>query len=300
MHNIPFFDTTLFNAFYYFIFWSVFGWCLETVVRTIETGEFEPRGFLNGPICPIYGFGVISMILISKPIIDNIILLYFVSVIICSLLELTVGILLEKLFDGKWWDYSTYKFNYKGIISLKISLLWGLGCVIVLKFIHPFLNNTVEHIPHSFGNIMAIFAFSIIIIDLICSILEVIELKNKLRQLDNLAKVLRKTSDTIGGNISKKVLTIKDNIEPSNIKENLSYEISNIKEKYEYLTEQIINSKHIRIIRSFPYISSNKYNYVLSSIKYKLKSRKNRKSPFYLEEIKSSEKTNNIGEVHES
>ncbi|MBP1567476.1 MAG: putative ABC transporter permease, partial [Oscillospiraceae bacterium] len=103
---VDFLGNTVFELYFYFLWWSVFGWFLEVVDRTLETGGFENRGFLNGPICPIYGFGVIIITHVLAPLKGNILILYVLSVAICTSFELFVGVLMEKLFHAKWWDYS--------------------------------------------------------------------------------------------------------------------------------------------------------------------------------------------------
>jgi len=152
---ISFLDNTVFELFYYFLWWSVFGWFMEVIVRTLETGGFENRGFLNGPICPIYGFGVIMITHFLAPFKETILPLYILSALICTSFELFVGILLQKLFHAKWWDYSEERFNYKGFICLRISLLWGIGSVLVICVVQPAIEKVVAKIPFLAGNIFA-------------------------------------------------------------------------------------------------------------------------------------------------
>jgi len=246
MQHIHLFNMTLFEIGFYFLYWSAFGWIVEVIVRTLETGEFEDRGFLNAPICPIYGFGVVIVYLTLSRL-KSIIALYVLSVVICSAIELFVGLLLEKMFHAKWWDYSNEKFNYKGYICLKISLLWGVACLLVVKTVQPAIIKLVGYIPYTAGNIILIIAAIVIIIDTICSVCEVLNFNNKLKQIEKISEILNNSSLKIGGNISG--------------------EVQEIIQKYEKILEQ---AKKTRFIKAFPGLKSIKYNNALKLIKEKL------------------------------
>ena len=144
----------------YFVIYSFMGWVYETIVCTIRWKRWENRGFLYGPICPIYGTGAVgSMIVID--IVDQMGISYswwqvFVFSMLASIvLEFTTHWTLEKLFHAKWWDYSEEKFNYRGFICLRISLLWGVGSVLVICVMQPLIEKVVSKIPYLGGNIFA-------------------------------------------------------------------------------------------------------------------------------------------------
>ena len=246
MQNIHLFNMTLFEIGFYFLYWSSFGWILEVIVRTLETGEFEDRGFLNAPICPIYGFGVLIVYTTLSPL-KSVLVLFILSVVLCSVIELFVGLLLQKLFHAKWWDYSHEKFNYKGYICVKISLLWGVGCLLVIKTVHPIIIKLVTYIPYTAGNIILSVVIIVLIIDTTCSICEVLNFNNKLKQIEKISTTLNNSSLKIGGNISG--------------------EVQEIKQMYDKLLEQ---AKKTRFIKSFPNMTSINYNNALKLIKEKL------------------------------
>lgn len=237
-------NDTLFEVFYYFCWWSVFGWFLEVVVRTLETGGFENRGFLNGPFCPIYGFGVTIITHILEPIQDNFFILYISSSLICTSFELLVGILMQKIFRTKWWDYSHEKFNYKGFICLRIALLWGVGSVLVIRVVHPVILKAIHYIPHTAGNVIAAFIVFFILIDLGATLADVRNFNRRLKQVDTIGKILHDKSIALGENISDEVLSLNS--------------------KYERLSEQIRNS---RIVKAFPTMKPSKYYSTFEKIK---------------------------------
>ena len=103
-----------FQLVFIFFIYAFFGWVLEVIRAALHEKKFVNRGFLSGPYCPIYGFGVVSVLLLLTPLKTNLPLLFVSSIILTSTLEFAAGFILEKLFYQKWWDYSTYRFNFNG------------------------------------------------------------------------------------------------------------------------------------------------------------------------------------------
>ena len=127
---------SLYQILAFFLIYSCLGWCLEVIYAAVSTGQLVNRGFLNGPVCPIYGFGMIIVLFTLSPLADNLLLLYLGGVILPSVLELVGGWALYKLYHTRWWDYSDFPFNIGGYICLEFSLLWGVGTVVVMKAVH--------------------------------------------------------------------------------------------------------------------------------------------------------------------
>ena len=129
------------NALYltlaYFLIYSFLGWCCEVIYCTLNSGTFVNRGFLNGPYCPIYGFGMVGILALLEPVFDNMPLLFLGATLITSSIELAGGWILYKLFHARWWDYSKKPFNLGGYICAEFSLIWGLATLGVIKFLHP-------------------------------------------------------------------------------------------------------------------------------------------------------------------
>ncbi|SHM26006.1 putative ABC transporter permease [Ruminococcus flavefaciens] len=185
----------------FFVIYAFFGWCLEVVYQAVEHGKFINRGFLNGPYCPIYGFGVIIVYGALEPLKENILILYFGAVMLTTALELITGFLLEKIFDQKWWDYSHERFNLKGYICIKFSLLWGVACLVTVRLIHPAVNKFVDKLPHIVGIPILVVFFIGFISDMIITILAIIHIKKKLKLLDSISDEMRKISDKTGEKI---------------------------------------------------------------------------------------------------
>ena len=135
------------NLFLYFILYSFLGWVMETCYCSILEHRLVPRGFLYGPICPIYGGGVTLMILFFTPLKKNLVLFYVVAVVVMTSWEYFVGWVLEATTHVKYWDYSQYRFNLKGRVCLWVALTWGVLSYIVIFFIHPPIQSLVADLP---------------------------------------------------------------------------------------------------------------------------------------------------------
>lgn len=119
---------SIYELLWLFFIYAFFGWCIEVVFCGLNEGHFINRGFLNGPVCPIYGVGGVIVVLCLTPIKDNLFLLFVGSALLTSILELITGFALDKIFHARWWDYTDMPFNIGGYICLKFSIYWGF-CV---------------------------------------------------------------------------------------------------------------------------------------------------------------------------
>ena len=137
---------SLYHILAYFLIYSCIGWCLEVIYAAATTGQLVNRGFLNGPVCPIYGFGMIIVLFALTPLQHSILLLYIGGVILPSALELVGGWALYKIYHTRWWDYSDFPFNIGGYICLEFCLLWGVGTLVVMRIVHPVVADLVDSI----------------------------------------------------------------------------------------------------------------------------------------------------------
>ena len=135
------------------IIYSFFGWVWETCYVSVKSGKFVNRGFINGPLCTIYGFGAVSVYVILRPFSDNLLYLYLGGVVVATALEYVTAVLMESIFHTSWWDYSDNKFNFQGRICLGASLGWGAFTVILFKVLHPLVESIVILYPVYVGEI---------------------------------------------------------------------------------------------------------------------------------------------------
>lgn len=175
------------NYFLWFIMYSVFGWITETILFAVRDKKSVKRGFLFGPLCPIYGSGAVLCTILLYGKISNFFALFFVGLLLCDTLEYITHYVLEKVFHAMWWDYSNQRFNIKGRICLTSSILFGLGVALLIKFVQPFVMNITERIPEDIRLILAFVVYSVLIIDLA---LTVQSLKNIIRSLKEIQNYL--------------------------------------------------------------------------------------------------------------
>ena len=197
-----FVDTTvcgfsLYQVFAYFLIYSCLGWCLEVIYAAVTTGQLINRGFLNGPVCPIYGFGMVIVLFALTPLSHSLLLLYLGGVILPSALELVGGWALYKLYHTRWWDYSDYPFNIGGYICLEFSLLWGVGTLIVMKLVHPIIANAVALIPPLVGLILMFLLYAIYAADTIATAFAASDLARDLDALEKVADSMHAVRDAM-------------------------------------------------------------------------------------------------------
>ena len=181
----------------YFLIFSFLGWCSEVCFAAYKEGRFVNRGFLNGPVCPIYGFGVAGVHFVTG-LIENDALLVVVSFLLPTLLELVTGFVLEKVFHHKWWDYSNEHWNVGGYICAKFSLLWGLVCIVVVKIVFPLIDKLIAVLPVAPAKIIVAILLVVATVDFLGTIGTIVNLNNRLKAIDALNAKIHTTSDKIG------------------------------------------------------------------------------------------------------
>ena len=256
-------DNTFFHILAYFVIYSFLGWVLESIVRTICERKIINTGFLIGPFCPIYGFGAIIMILFLDGFKNNILLLFFVSVIVLTLWEYVVGVLLEKLFHTKYWDYSDHKFNYKGRICLTNSIAWGILGVLFINYIHSFIVQVLGYVDFIYVAIIACIISFILLVDAIISIVKVKNIKTTLEKIED-----------INEQIKQKLIELKDK-EKTSANENLQNLINNLKLRRDR-TMRHLYKRAYRLKKAFPAIDTKEFTEILNK-KIEFKQRKTKK-----------------------
>lgn len=257
-----------YQLFYIFTIYSFLGWCLEMAFSTIKNHHIVNRGFLYGPVCPMYGIGVTFLIITAKSIESNYLLLFFVCFVGASILEYFTGYMLETLFDSKWWDYSNSALNIHGRISILFSILWALVGVFIIKILHPYgVGILLGMLSPRVGAILLPIIFIYFIVDFTITLIRLVTLKNMLMQLEDV------TYD-----IKRRLVRYKDFISDKvDIFEKLPKEI---KEKYgdiEKLPKEIFNKYNVgeklmeflskrEVLLSIPSELRDRYEFIIDNI----------------------------------
>ncbi len=261
----------------YFVIYSFVGWIVEVIYQALKKGKIINRGFLNGPVCPIYGFGMVAVLLFFDYIdIGDLqeasgIFLFGIGVLFSTAIELFGGWALDKLFHTKWWDYSKEKYNLHGYICLKFSIIWGIGVVFIMHVIHPLVQKfSVNLIPSRIGWWLLAILYIIYFIDLVVTVTEIIGLNKQIKQLEDTKASLRVVSDAISTRVGESAIKTSQRIEESQIqselaKEKVKDDLLMKKEYYEKTIqatrENIATRKKavIRLMKAFPELDMHEY-----------------------------------------
>lgn len=193
---------SLYELSFYFFAYAFLGWCTEVVFAAIKLGKFVNRGFLNGPLCPIYGAGVVCILLALTPLQKgrpwDFLAIFACSSFLCSALELITGYILEKFFHRKWWDYSDRRFNLKSYVCLEMTLVWGFACLLVVYVLQPVCAALLSPLPVKAGYGILISFGILFISDIVCTVLQITSLGKRFRELESINKKMRMGSDFIG------------------------------------------------------------------------------------------------------
>lgn len=245
-------ENTIFNLWTYFIIYSITGWILESVFRSFCEKRLLNTGFLNGPFCPIYGIGSIIMLLFLEKFQNNIIVLFVISLFVLSVWEYVVGVLLEKIFKTRYWDYSDHKINIKGRVCLSNSIYWGILGVIFIKYIHPFVDNNIELLQPIFVKYAVLLITILFVVDTIISIVMTINIKTVLHKIEELNNQIKDKLEEIK-KLSNKDIIIESMLNKINIL---------IKRKNRLFRK--LYKRVYRLKKAFPNIQSSEISEILS------------------------------------
>lgn len=231
---------TFYEVLWIFIIYAFIGWCTEVSYAALDRGIFVNRGFLNGPYCPVYGCGVLIVIVILTPLKGNLLILFLGSFLLTSVLEYITGYILEKVFRNKWWDYSDKPFNIRGYVCLKFSILWGLACTFIMLVLHPIIFRFIHIIPKILGIGILIILMTAFFADCIVTVTTILKFNKRLKVMGEIADKLKVISNEIGENIYENVSEAIEKRE--NFTETHEELLNDIAQKKDKFTENVENS----------------------------------------------------------
>lgn len=191
MWSTVWFDYTFFELYAYFMIYSFLGWAMESAYVSITTKKWVNRGFVNGPICPIYGTGALLIILVLGPVAENVPLLFLGGFFIATVVEYLIGAAMEKLFHATWWDYSEKPFNLKGRVCLERSVEWGVLSAFVMRVVQPAVAGFTAAIPKAWGELAGTVFLAYLAVDTTITVLHVLRFNEKLEALSESHASLR-------------------------------------------------------------------------------------------------------------
>lgn len=181
----------------FFYIYCFLGWLWESTYVSVRRREWVNRGFMHGPFLPIYGSGAIVILFTTLAFRENLWMIYLLGMISATILEYFTGAAMEKLFHVRYWDYTGHRFNLKGRVCLSVSLGWGLFSVLLVKFIHPVVENLVIAVPPTIADIAALSLTAVTAADAAVSFNEAMDLKVMLTRLAESNDELRRLQKRI-------------------------------------------------------------------------------------------------------
>lgn len=272
---------SIYYSILYFFVYGFLGWCTEVIFAAFKQHRFVNRGFLNGPICPIYGVGVTLVVACLEAFQSNLLLLYLSSVILVTILEGVTGWAMDKLFHNKWWDYSKLPLNIGGYVCLLFSLIWGVACVVIVYFIHPLIHQMLSWIPHVIGLVLIVILAAALIADIIVTSSAILKFNQYLERLKHITDELHEISDQIGEELYQNAMRVLDVQEESRqklddvkleISEEIRMQIVELKTRAQNLGEKVPKPAR-RLVKAFPKLESRNYKTQLELFRQKLEQR---------------------------
>lgn len=256
----------VYQAIWIFLIYAFLGWCAEVAYAAVHNGKFVNRGFLNGPVCPIYGVGMLVVVTLLWGLRHNLILLILGSAGLTTTLEYATGLILERFFHDKWWDYSDKPFNVKGYICLEFTVLWGLAAAFVVGAVHPFVFMVINKTPFVFGVILMSVLLAVFVTDLAITVTELVKLPKKMGAMLEAERALKAISDKIGENISDTAIAAKE--KGNELAEESKPRLEELKAEYEQKAAEykrrFENRGFVpkRIFKAFPNLKSGRYKVI--------------------------------------
>ena len=266
---IAIYELPFWSAFLIFILFSFIGWICEVIyVGVTSAHKFVNRGFLHGPICPVYGFGGVVILMLPPSLYATWIPLFLASMILCTTVEYFVSWLMEKLFHTRWWDYSHYKIQLNGRICLLNSILFGFLGVVVIHFVYPLMTDLLNSLGQTWISISGMIILAVLSVDIFFTV-------RKLVDFANVMKKLKDFGETLNSHYGQEEWFKKDSFmdminsvieRAENRKEEFSQKILEKIEKLQNLHLPSVES----FLKKFPSIKSAKYREELNMIKEKV------------------------------
>lgn len=192
--------------FLYFIIYAFLGWCAEVAVTAVKQRRFVNRGVMNDPIVPLYGLMATLAGVFLEPEENNLLVFVLGAVILCAAIEVVAGVILERQFGRRWWDYSDRPMNLKGYICLESSLVKGILVALAVRFLTPVLHWGLSFLPAIALQILALVLAVVLAVDGLVMVYGVHEMRRRWKMSGPIADYLQQASETIGDGLTTRTL----------------------------------------------------------------------------------------------
>ncbi len=248
---------------FYFFFYSFIGWFVESCYCSIRPKKWINRGFLRGPICPIYGTGAMVLMLVILPfktltdnLYLNILLTFTVGFVVCDIVEFLTSLIMEKLFHARWWDYSKKRFNIQGRICLTHTIYWGIGACLFSYFVQPFISDYfIDLINPASIKILVYIFLTVFAADLIDTVINALGLRDLQASFAKINDEIAAVAASIKSNVGTKVTRFSDDK-----KADLEAKLNEAKANYDSLKEEYskkAKKTRKRLFKAFPLLQDD-------------------------------------------
>lgn len=181
----------------FFFIYSFIGWVWESCYVSVRKRRWVNRGFMHGPMLPLYGSGAIVVLVSTIGVRENAALIFLLGMMAATVLEYFTGAAMERLFHVRYWDYSNQKLNLHGYICVTSSLCWGFFSVLLVRVVHVPVETAVLRIPLIVSEGAALVLSVAAAVDLTQSFNEAMDLKRILSQLEESREQIRKLQEKL-------------------------------------------------------------------------------------------------------
>ena len=288
---------TIYNLLWFFFLYSVLGWIVEVIYHVVACGKIVNRGFLCGPVCPVYGFGMLAVLAAGNGL--NRLLaghasagavnlgtgwLFLLGMLLTTAVELVAGWALDKIFHARWWDYSDKPLNFHGYICLEFSIYWGIGVVLVVKVLHRELaEHTAQMIPQQIGWPVMAVLYAGYLFDFIVTVLSVLRMNRRLGELEEIQQKLRIPADRLSTFVGENSLETVQKLQHAQVQANLGRQElgsslnlyseeqrQNLQKRAGELRAALRANRHfgtVRLLRAFPRLRHEQFADLIEALK---------------------------------
>ena len=176
----------------FFFIYGFLGWCYESAYVSIKHKQWVNRGFVRGPLLPLYGSGAILLLFVTIPFRESLFLMFVSGAIGATVLEYVTGVAMEALFKVRYWDYSKRKFNFQGHICLAATTLWGVFAIVIVKVVHRPIENLVMVLPETIVEIFVMVVTVVFAADFALSFKAAIDIRDVLIKLEEVQREMER------------------------------------------------------------------------------------------------------------
>lgn len=196
---------TYYELAWFFFLYSFLGWCTGVAVGAVKRKTFANRGLLNLPFCPAYGITAVSFSIFLFELRDNIFFLFLGGMVLSAFWIIVTGFVLERIFRKKWWDFSQYRFQFEGYLTVGILLVCGAAAVGVVRFGNPVLLRMLHLLPRGIGRIVLAALFGALLLDLFIVLAVTLRWRKYLERLEGVTQNMQMVSAKVGNAITRMV-----------------------------------------------------------------------------------------------